>query len=69
MRTRTYNGISLYGNIQDATALIVGDEMDEHIIDNWHHEEDREFFTWKEAVDYIIDNYKFHGEIQEIGID
>lgn len=69
MRLKEYKGISLYGNIDDASSFIVGDEMEEVIIDNWHYEKDREFYTWKEAVNYIIDNYKFHGEIQEIGAD
>lgn len=38
-----YKNITIYGNLHEADSFIVGDEEQEHIIDNWNHDEDRIF--------------------------
>jgi len=68
-KNTTIKNITCYGDILQADSLIIADENDEHIIDNWHFEKVRTFLSWNEAVDYLIENYKFYGEIQEICID
>ncbi len=69
MSKRTIKGIDCFGDIHSATYFEVADEMDGHVIEAYHYEEERGFHSWKEAVDYLIANYHWHGEIQEIGAE
>jgi|TARA_R110002020_G_scaffold196527_2_gene397529 hypothetical protein len=64
-----YKNITIYGNLHEADSFIVGDEEQEHIIDNWNHDEDRIFLTWEEAIDYMLEKYNFNGDIQQIEVD
>jgi len=69
MKKRTIKGIDCYGDIHSASYFEIVDEGAGHVMSAWHFEEDREFHSWKEAVNYLIDNFHWHGEIQEIGAE
>ena len=65
----TIKNIDCYGSVNNAEYFIVCDEMDEHIISNWNHSEDRPFYNFTELVACLLENHSFYGEIQEIGAE
>ena len=66
MKKVTIKNIDCYGSVKESDYFIVCDEMEEHIIDNWNNSEDRNFENFTEFVTYLLENYSFYGEIQEI---
>ena len=60
--------IACYGSVKNADYFIVCDTETEHILDNWHHEKDRPFKTFKELINYLLKDKGFNN-IQEIGAE
>ena len=62
----TIKNIDCFGSLNNSDTLIVSDELDGHVISNWHDVENRPFKNWTEVINYMNESYNWFGDIQEI---